>query len=118
MKRSHDPIFWSLFGAGGMLSALIGPALVFVTGIGVPLALLLSPNLMEYQRMLVFTQHWLGKIIVFMVIALFLWHAALRIFHMLHGFGVHTGARAKLACFGVPLVCTLAAAYCLWILGF
>jgi fumarate reductase subunit D len=56
MKRSHDPIFWSLFGAGGMLSALIGPALVFVTGIGVPLALLLSPNLMEYERMLALTQ--------------------------------------------------------------
>ena len=44
--------------------------------------------------MLVFTQHWLGKIIVFMVIALFLWHAALRIFHMLHGFGVHTIQRS------------------------
>ena len=30
MKRSNAPIFWSLFGAGGMLSALIGPALVAV----------------------------------------------------------------------------------------
>ncbi|MEI6722867.1 MAG: fumarate reductase subunit D, partial [Betaproteobacteria bacterium] len=32
MKRSNAPIFWSLFGAGGMLSALTGPALVFITG--------------------------------------------------------------------------------------
>ena len=37
MKRSNAPIFWPLFGAGGMLAALIGPALVFITGIAVPM---------------------------------------------------------------------------------
>lgn len=118
MKRSHDPIFWLLFGAGGTLSALIGAVLVFVTGIGVPLALLVSQDLMRYQRMLDFSHHWLGKIIVFAVIVLFLWHAALRIFHMLHDFGIHTGTAAKLVCFGLPLLCTIAAAYWLLTLGF
>jgi fumarate reductase subunit D len=118
MKRSNDPIFWSLFGAGGMLAALVGAALVFVTGIGVPLGILVSQDLMRYQRMLGFSQHWLGKIIVFAVIVLFLWHAALRIFHMLHDFGVHAGTGAKLACFGLPLLCTIAAAYWLLALGF
>ena len=29
LKRSNAPIFWSLFGAGGMLAALFGPALVY-----------------------------------------------------------------------------------------
>ncbi|MEE8364366.1 MAG: fumarate reductase subunit FrdD [Gammaproteobacteria bacterium] len=118
MKRSHDPIFWSLFGAGGMLSALIGVALVFVTGIGVPLAFLVSKDLMQYQSMLGFAQHWLGKIIVFAVIVLFLWHAALRIFHLLHDFGVHAGTLAKLFCYGLTLLCTIATAYWLLILGF
>jgi fumarate reductase subunit D len=37
LKRSNAPIFWALFGAGGMLSALLGPMLVFITGIAVPL---------------------------------------------------------------------------------
>ena len=117
MKRSNDPIFWSLFGAGGMLSALVGAALVFVTGIAVPLGFLVSQDLMRYQRMLDYAHHWLGKVIAFAVIVLFLWHAALRIFHMLHDFGVHAGAGAKLICFGVPLLCTIAAAYFLLTIG-
>jgi len=118
MKRSNEPIFWSLFGAGGILSALIGVALVFVTGIGVPLALLVSEELMQYQRMLGFAQHWLGKIIVFAIIVLFLWHAALRIFHLLHDFGVHAGTAARVICYGLTLLCTIAVMYLLLILGF
>jgi len=118
MKRANDPIFWLLFGAGGMLSALVGAVLVFVTGIGVPAGFLVSSDLMRYQRMLGFAQNGWGKIVVFAVIALFLWHAALRIFHMLHDFGIHAGAVAKLLCFGLPLLCTIAAAYWLLALGF
>ncbi len=115
MKRSNDPIFWSLFGAGGMLAALFGPALVLVTGIAVPLGFLVSADLMKYQSMLGFAHHWLGKIVIFAIIVLFLWHAALRIFHMLHDFGIHAGTGSKLFCFGLPLLCTIAAAW--WLLG-
>ena len=42
MKRSNAPIFWLLFGAGGMLSALLGTALVLITGLLV--AGLISPR--------------------------------------------------------------------------
>jgi fumarate reductase subunit D len=118
MKRSNEPVFWSLFGAGGMLSALIGVAVVFVTGIGVPLALLVSPDLMQYQNMMGFAQHWLGKIVVFSIIVLFLWHAALRILHMLHDFGIHAGRVARLICYGLTLLCTLVTVYWLLALGF
>jgi fumarate reductase subunit D len=111
MKRSNAPLVWSLFGAGGMLAALVGPALVFVTGIAVPAGILMSRDLMGYQRMAGFAHTWVGKAIILAVIVLFLWHAALRIFHMLHDFGVHAGTGAKLACFGLPLLCTLAAVY-------
>src|SRR4029079_6144528 len=37
MRRSNAPVFWLLFGAGGMLCALLGPVLVFITGLAVPL---------------------------------------------------------------------------------
>lgn len=102
-KRSNAPIFWSLFGAGGMLSALVGPALVFVTGIAVPLGFVLSTDAMSYARMNYFAGTWAGKAFVFAVIALFLWHAAHRIFHSLHDLGLKTGPLAMAACYGSAL---------------
>lgn len=117
-KRSNAPVFWLLFGAGGMLSALLGPMLVFITGIAVPLGLLLHPDTMSYAHMLVFAQHWAGKGFVLAVIALFAWHAAHRIFHSLHDIGVPTGAPAKLICYGSALVMSIAAAWGLLSIGF
>jgi fumarate reductase subunit D len=118
VKRSNAPIFWGLFGAGGMLSALLGPMLVFITGIAVPLGLLLPSDLMSYPRMLAFAQHWAGKGFVFILIALFIWHAAHRIFHSLHDVGIRTGALSKLLCYGGALVVTLLALRGLLEIGF
>ena len=118
MKRSNAPIFWSLFGAGGMLSALIGPALVFITGIAVPLGWLLPRDLMSYPHMLAFAQHWAGKGFVFVVIALFLWHGVHRIFHSLHDIGVHAGSGAMVICYGLAMLGTVLSAGALLVIGF
>jgi fumarate reductase subunit D len=117
-KRSNAPVFWLLFGAGGMLSALLGPALVFITGIAVPLGIIFVPDLMNYANMQVFARNWAGKALVFAVISLFLWHAVHRIFHSLHDLGVHPGLGAKLACYGPALLGTLIAGYVLIAVGF
>ena len=118
LKRSNAPIFWSLFGAGGMLSALFGPVLVFITGIAVPLGLLLPAGTMSYPKMLAFAQNFIGKGFIFAVIALFLWFAAHRIYHSLHEIGIHPGLLAKLLCYGSAFVSTVIAAYILLGLGF
>lgn len=118
MRRSNAPIFWSLFGAGGLLSALIGPMLVLITGIAVPLGFLLPRDLMSYPHMLAFAQHWAGKAFVFAVVSLFLWHGAHRIFHSLHDLGLKTGAGAKLVCYGLALLGTAISAYSLLVIGF
>ena len=47
-KRSHEPIFWSLFGAGGMVSAMVIPALVIITGLAWPLGLM-SEGALSYR---------------------------------------------------------------------
>ena len=117
MKRSNQPVPWLLFGAGGMLSALIGAMLVFITGIALPLGIL-PADLLSYENMLAFDRHWAGKAFVWVVISLFLWHAAHRIFHSLHDLGVHSKTPSAIACYGVALTGTLAAAAALLRIGF
>jgi fumarate reductase subunit D len=108
-RRSRAPIFWSLFGAGGMLSALIGPALVFATGIAIPCGLLLDGRLLDYPNALAFARSIVGAVFAFVVIALFLWHAAHRLLKSVHDLGVHPGAGMKLAFYGTAAVGTLTA---------
>ena len=109
MRRSNKPIFWSLFGAGGMLSALIGPMLIFLTGIGVPLGIP-SREAMSYERASAFAQSGFGKLALFLVISLFLFHGCHRMYHCLHDFGIHVGAGLKAGFHGFALLASLAAA--------
>jgi len=117
-KRSNAPIFWALFGAGGALAALVGPVLVLITGIVAPVGIWMPQSALSYDRVLAFSQHWAGKALLFVVISLFLWHAAHRIFHSLHDVGIHAGTAAKLFCYGSALLGTLVAAAALLATGF
>jgi len=117
-KRSNAPIFWGLFGAGGMLAALFGPMLVLITGVLVPMGLLLPADTMSYEKMMPFAQNFIGKAFIFAVIALFLWHAAHRIYHSLHEVGIHAGFGAKIVCYGVAFVATVISVVVLLGVGF
>ena len=107
MKRSNKPIFWSLFGAGGMLCALTGPALVFITGIAGPLGFVD----VGYERATGLLHNGFGKLAVFLVISLFLFHGCHRLYHCVHDFGIHVGPGLKAAFHGAAAAGTLAAAY-------
>jgi fumarate reductase subunit D len=118
MKRSHEPIFWSLFGAGGVLSALVAPILIFITGIIAPIGVWMPPQALDYARVLEFAQHWFGKLLLLAVISLFLFHAVHRIYHGLHDLGVHAGTGTMVAAYGSALAGTFAAAVLLLKIGF
>ena len=118
MKRSHEPVFWSLFGAGGVLSALVAPILIFITGIIAPIGLWMPPQALEYPRVLGFAQHWFGKLLILAVISLFLFHAVHRIYHGLHDIGVHAGTGTMVAAYGGAALGTLITAYLLLAVGF
>ena len=117
-KRSNAPIFWGLFGAGGMLAALIGAMLIFITGVAVPLGFILPADAMSYPKMLGFAQNFFGKGFIFTVIFLFLWHSVHRIFHSLHEVGIPHGTTSKIICYGTAVVGTLVSALVLLQLGF
>ncbi len=117
LKRSNAPIFWLLFGAGGLIAALIGPMLAYLSGIAGPLGIG-AEGLMSYPRMLAFSQNWAGKLFLFLVTTLILWHAALRIYHTLHDLGFHTGKVLTTCLYGLTLLATVLAAYALLAIGF
>ena len=108
-KRSNEPVFWALFGAGGVLGAMLLPAVIAITGIAGPLGWL-GAEAMGYERAHAFASHWTGKLFLLSVISLTFWHAAHRIYHSLHDLGVHRGLGFfKLASYGLAAVGTLVA---------
>lgn len=110
-QRSNEPVFWALFGAGGVLTALLLPALVFITGLAVPLGLI-SPDALSYPRMLALVASWPGKLFLWFFIALTLWHAMHRIYHTLHDLGVRRALPLfRVLSYGSALLGTVIAAY-------
>lgn len=114
MKRSKSPIFWALFGAGGMLCALVGTGLVWITGIAAPLGLGLSTELLSYPQALALGRSLIGGVGLFLVVSLFAWHAAHRLLCTVHDFGIHKGWVAKTLAYGCAAVITWVAATSLW----
>ncbi len=85
MAKSNKPIFWGLFAAGGTVTAFIIPVLIVLTllaGIGH------VPEALSYAQIGQFLSSWLGKLMVFGVIFLSLWHAAHRARVTVHDFGL------------------------------
>lgn len=106
-KRSHEPVFWSLFGAGGLVVAFILPVLILITGLVVPLGLL-SPETLAYDRIQPFASTWIGEIFIFFVISLSFWHGLHRIFLSLHDLGINRGKMFfKWLCYGLAGLGTL-----------
>jgi fumarate reductase subunit D len=87
-KRTLEPMFWALFGGGGMIAAFVTPVMILITGILVPFGAPLEG--LSYENMHAFASNWLGKLILLGVLALPLWHAAHRLFHTLHDLGIHS----------------------------
>ena len=118
MKRSIAPVFWLLFGAGGMLAALAGPALVLITGLAAPTGIGVSPGLMSFARSTDFAEHPLGILFLLGVFALLVWHGAERIYLTLRD--MHAGGRLALMwiCYGTAGALTFITVAALVIIGF
>ena len=117
-KRSVAPVFWLLFGAGGMLSALFGPALIILTGFMIPHGWGLPANFGDFPHMLAFARHPIAKLAVFAVIALFFWHGAERMFLTLKDMRAGNLVVLRLMTYGAAGVLTLVTASILLAIGF
>ena len=112
MKRSEEPIYWLLFGAGGVVAALLLPVLILISGILVPLGIL-SADTLSYEKMHALATSWWGAPILLAAIALPIYHAMHRVYHGLHDLKVGARPLFFVLCYGGALLLTLYSGYLL-----
>lgn len=117
-KRTIAPVFWLLFGAGGMLAALFGPALIILTGIMIPHGWGVPARFGGYASVLAFAQNPIGKLVLLAVIALFLWNGAERVFLTLKDMRAGPVLPLRLATYGVAALLSLLTIILLLLIGF
>jgi len=114
MAKSNEPIWWSLFSAGGVVAALLVPVLILITGIAWPLGLL-PGDALQFAKMQALLSHPLTRVFCFVLISLPLFHWAHRFRFTLIDVGlksIHT--LVAVLCYGAAIAGTIAAAVILW----
>jgi|SRR6056297_2409518 len=104
--KSHKPIVWGLFAAGGTIAAFLAPVLIVMTSL-MPLAF---TDVLSYERVSFFVQNWLIKIVVFGVVGLQLWHAAHRLRVTAHDFGIRADTAVSVIVYALAGILTIMAA--------
>ena len=109
-KRPIEPFLWMLFSAGGVLSALLMPSLVFLFGVAFPLGWLSPPS---YARLFAVLSHPLTRVALFVLCALSLFHWAHRFRYTLYdGLQIkHLNEVINVICYGGATVGSVLAAY-------
>ena len=85
MAIAKKSVIWGLFAGGGTIAAFLFPALI---ALFLLVAAGKTPDGLEFAALHGFLAGWLGKIVLFFVISLSLWHAAHRLRVVFHDFGV------------------------------
>ncbi len=113
MKFRTEPFWWSLFGAGGAISALFLPILLLIFGLAIPLGWIEAPT---YARLTAWVAPILVRLLLFAIIALSLFHWAHRFrFTLYEGLQLHhLNKTVAVLCYGTAIVLTLFAGYTLW----
>lgn len=112
-RPSNEPFFWLLFSAGGVLSAMVMPILVFLFGVAFPLGWLAPPT---HQHLAALVGSPLTRVVLFVVCVLSLFHWAHRFRYTLYdGLQIkHLNEVINTFCYGGAIAGSLAAAYLLW----
>ena len=107
MAKSHKPVVWFPFAAGGTVIAFFIPVIVVLTFLA---ALGHVPDGLSYERMHAFAANGLGKLVIFGVIALSLWSSAHRLRCTCYDFGVRADTLVATVLYVAAIVLSVACA--------
>jgi len=114
MAKSNEPIWWSLFSAGGMVAAMVLPILIIITGILVPFGLA-GDDPLNFERIHTAVSHPLIKLVFFAVISLPFFHWAHRFYFTLVDVGLKSVSTfIAILCYGGAIAGTIVAVVILW----
>lgn len=105
-KKHNDPFWWTLFGAGGTLSAFLLPVHVALIGIAIPMGWLDAPG---YESLRSLVEHPITRLYLFVLISLSLFHWAHRFRYTLYD-GLmlkHLESYIMIVCYGGAFVGTV-----------
>ena len=104
MAKSNEPIFWSLFSAGGVVAAFFIPITLVVTGIAVPVGWVSAEGLRELVG------HPLSRLYLLVLISLPMFHWAHRFRYAAVDLGLRgRGGLLAVVCYGTAIVVTVMA---------
>ncbi len=104
MAKTNEPIWWSLFGAGGTVAAFLLPVTVLLIGLSVAAGWLPEPSFLSLVR------HPLTRLYLFVLISLSLFHAAHRMRFTLIDVGLKSaGAALAILLYGGAILGTVLA---------
>ena len=113
MSIAKKSVVWGLFAAGGTISAFVFPAMITMFLL---IALGKTPAGLQFENIHAFATNWLGKLGLFVVISLSLWHAAHRLRVVFHDFGVRLDKVVANAVYLVALIGTVMTAFYLYVI--
>lgn len=108
-KRSDEPVFWGLFGFGGMVAAFALPALIIC---------MLIAGFTDGKQCFHFVEllpHWWGAAALFIIIFGISFHSMHRLCHSAHDFGIRVNRLHQVLFYGFATLLTLAAAIILFL---
>lgn len=108
MAIAKKAFAWALFAAGGTVTAFIFPALI---GLFLMVSAGLVPENLTREGVLAFCGNFFGKLAVFGVLALAMWHAAHRLRVVCHDFGIRNDAWAARILYFLATIGTVVAAF-------
>ena len=100
LKRSNEPVFWGLFGFGGMVIAFAAPALL--------IGMILAGLGFDAFRIVPVMSHWWGALALFLILFGISFHAMHRIYFTLHDLHVRLGRPGRMVLVGMAAAMSVA----------